>query len=59
MRRRCLALILTSLRALAVASLAVRGGSWGINSEVVRVSYRGRGGPGGRNFIFGARCVGE
>jgi formylglycine-generating enzyme required for sulfatase activity len=37
----------------------LRGGSWLYNPRVVRVSYRGRGGPADRFNKFGVRCVGE
>ena len=37
----------------------LRGGSWSHDPVNVRVSYRGRYGPGIRNRFFGVRCVGE
>jgi formylglycine-generating enzyme len=37
----------------------LRGGSWLHPPKVLRVSIRGRGVPGDRNFIVGFRCVGH
>jgi formylglycine-generating enzyme required for sulfatase activity len=38
---------------------ALRGGSWGVPSRYVRVSFRSRFGPDSRNSYFGFRCVGQ
>ena len=37
----------------------LRGGSWDVNPEDVRVSVRGRGVPSDRNLGIGFRCAGE
>lgn len=37
----------------------LRGGSWYSNPQIVRVSFRGRGGPTNRSSLVGLRCAGE